>query len=163
MEKKRSPVKQKAKSKTVLQTEKKSKTPAVNPEKERETPVILPEKKSKARIVNPEQELKTPAVNPETEPETSIVSPEKEPKAPRGVELLGFAYKGSEIEEPIVVHIVKRIKAIDKRFLFYSDIRGAVHSWISGTAIDYVIALLGNHGILRKTEFKGRPVFSLKK
>lgn len=81
----------------------------------------------------------------------------------KGVEFHGFTFSSTPIEEAIFAHIVKRINGIQFPTLYYSHIRGAVHSWVSGTAIDAVILMLLTNDIMERTDYKGRPALQFRK
>ncbi len=103
-------------------------------------------KKPAEEEVSPERNLKEPAISPEK----------------KGIEFHGFTFSSTLIEEAVFAHIVRRIDQIQFPKLSYSHIRGAVHSWVSGAAIDAVILTLLTNGIMEKTDYKGRPALQFK-
>ena len=94
-------------------------------------------------------------------PEATV--PEKEVMSEKsGVEFHGFTFSSTPLEEAIFAHVVRRINAIHLPKLHYSQIRGAVHSWVSGTALDSVLLLLIANNIMERTDHKGRPALQFR-
>jgi hypothetical protein len=92
-----------------------------------------------------------------------VKEPEKEEMCEKkGAEFHGFTFSSTPIEEAIFAHVVRRISAIPLPKLHYSQIRGAVHSWVSGTALDAVLLLLITNNIMERTDHKGRPALQFK-
>jgi hypothetical protein len=135
---------------------KKKKAPSKTASRKKKEPV---EAEAKTEVeVNSASE---PKVEVEPKPE---IKPKKEESVERkGVEFHGFVFNSTPIEEAIFAHVVKRIGEIQFPKLFYSHIRGAVHSWVSGTAVDAVILLLISNEIMEHTEYKGRPALQFKR
>jgi hypothetical protein len=94
---------------------------------------------------------------------SGVTVPEKEVMPEKGgVEFHGFTFSSTPLEEAIFAHVVRRINAIHLPKLHYSQIRGAVHSWVSGTALDSVLLLLITNNIMERTDHKGRPALQFR-